>query len=187
VRPEEPTPPPAPRSWRPRLAVLTVMIVAAALARLVPHPLNFTPIGATAIFGGACFAARRLALAVPLAALFLGDLVIGLHFLIPVVYGSFALNVLLARWLRGRRTAAPVAAVTLLGAVQFFVVTNFACWVAFYPHTADGLLACYGAAIPYFKNTLLGDAFFAAVLFGGLALAERRFPAVREPAPAAAS
>lgn len=184
---EEPSQPSTLRSWRPRVAVITAIIVVAALARLVPHPLNFTPIGAMAIFGGACFADRRVALLVPLAALFLGDLSTGLHVLIPVVYGSFALNVLIARRLRTRRTAAATAAVTLAGAVQFFVVTNFACWVVFYPHTADGLLACYVAALPYFQNTLLGDAVFVTLLFGGLAVAERAFPIVREPLPAAAN
>ncbi len=171
------------RSWRPRIAVLATMIVVAALARMIPHPLNFTPIGAMAIFGGACFADRRVALLVPLAALFLGDLTTGLHVLIPVVYGSFAINVLIARLLRSRRTVSATAAVTLVGAVQFFAVTNFACWIVFYPHTADGLLACYVAAIPYFQNTLLGDAAFVGLLFGGLALAERAFPVLREPAP----
>lgn len=182
---EEPSQPSTLRSWRPRVAVLTAIIVVAALARLVPHPLNFTPIGAMAIFGGACFADRRVALLVPLAALFLGDLATGLHVLIPLVYGSFALNVLIARWLRTHRTAAATAVVTFAGAVQFFVVTNFAAWVVFYPRTADGLLACYVAAIPYFQNTLLGDAVFVTLLFGGLAVAERAFPTVRAPLPAA--
>ena len=137
-----------------------------------------------AIFGGACFADRRLALLIPLAAMFLSDLAIGFHILVPVVYGSFALNVLLGRWLRARRTVLSTAAVTLAGSLQFFTVTNFACWVAFYPHTAEGLLECYVAAIPFFQNTLLGDAFFVAVLFGGLAVAERVWPTVREPVPA---
>jgi hypothetical protein len=169
-----------------RVLLLVSLIVAAALARLVPHPQNFTPIGAMAIFAGAVFADRRLALAVPLAALLIGDLATGLHILIPAVYGSFALNVLLARWLRNRRTVVATAAVTLAGAVQFFVTTNFAAWLAFYPHTAEGLLQCYVAAVPYFRNTLLGDAVFVTLLFGGLAVAERAFPAVREPQPAAA-
>jgi hypothetical protein len=163
------------------------LVVAAALVRLAPHPANFTPIGAMAIFAGAAFADRRLALAVPLAALVIGDLATGLHVLIPAVYGSFALNVLLARWLRNRRTVAATATVTLAGAVQFFVTTNFAAWLAFYPHTAEGLLRCYVAAVPFFRNTLLGDAVFVSLLFGGLAVAERAFPAVREPRPAAAN
>jgi hypothetical protein len=171
----------------PRVLLLAALIVLAAVARLVPHPMNFTPIGAMAIFAGAVFADRRVALLVPLAALFLGDLATGLHVLIPAVYGSFALNVLLARWLRNRRTAVTTTAVTLAGAVQFFVTTNFAAWVVFYPHTAEGLLQCYVAAVPFFRNTLLGDAVFVTLLFGGLAVAERAFPAVREPLPAAAN
>ncbi|MFQ3591846.1 MAG: DUF6580 family putative transport protein [Gemmataceae bacterium] len=171
---------------RPRLIVLAAMIAAAALARLIPHPPNFTPIGAMALFGGACFADRRLAFLLPLAAMFLSDLLLGLHVLIPVVYGSFAVNVLLGRWLRSRRTLVNTATVTLLGSIQFFVVTNFACWLLWYPHTLAGLTACYIAAIPFFHNTLLGDAVCATALFGGLALAERGFPILREQ-PALAS
>ena len=177
----------SPTSWRPRLAVLTAMIVLAAFARLIPHPPNVTPVGAMALFGGACLADRRLALLVPLAALFLSDLFLGLHALIPVVYGSFALNVLLGRWLRSRRTAASTATVALLGSVQFFVVPNFACWLLYYPPTAEGFAACFVAAVPFFQNTLLGDVVFATALFGALAVAERGFPVLREqPALAAA-
>jgi hypothetical protein len=158
------------------------MVACAAVARLIPHPPNFTPIGAMALFGGAGLADRRLAFLLPLLALFLSDLFLGLHVLIPVVYGSFAINVLLGRWLRSRNTVLNTATVTLLGSVQFFLVTNFACWVLWYPHTWDGLLTCYLAAIPFFRNTLLGDAVFAAALFGALAVAERGFPFLREPA-----
>ena len=161
------------------------MIVLAALARLIPHPPNFTPVGAVAIFGGACLTDRRLALLVPLTALFLSDLFLGLHVLIPVVYGSFTLNVLLGRWLRTRRTVGSTATVAFLGSVQFFAVTNFACWLLYYPPTAEGFAACYVAAIPFFQNTLLGDAVFATAMFGTLAVAERGFRLLREPAPTA--
>lgn len=161
------------------------MIVLAALARLIPHPPNFTPVGAMAIFGGACLADRRLALLVPLTALFLSDLFLGLHVLIPVVYGSFALNVILGRWLRTRRTAVSTATVAFLGSVQFFAVTNFACWLLYYPPTAEGFAACYVAAIPFFQNTVLGDAVFATAMFGTLAVAERGFRVLRAPAPTA--
>lgn len=167
-----------------RYFFLTTMIVVVILCRLIPHPPNFTPIGALAIFGGACFADRRLAFALPLAVLFVSDLFIGLHVLIPVVYGSFALNVLLGRWLRSRRTAFSTAGVTLVGSIQFFVVTNFASWLHFcYPGTQVGLVAYYIEGIPYFQNTLLGDAAYSTLLFGGLALAERGFPVLREPTP----
>ncbi len=176
-----------------RFFVLDGMILAAAASRLIPHPPNFAPIGAMALFGGACFADRRVAFAVPLAAMSLSDLVIGLlsgdlflglHRLIPVVYGSFTLSVCLGFWLRTRRTVMPIAGATLAGSVLFFVVTNFSVWAlgSSYPKTWEGLVACYVAAIPFFHNTLLGDAVYSAALFGGLALAEKGIPALREPA-----
>ncbi len=172
------------RPWL-RALVLSVFVAAGVVARLLPHPPNFTPIGALAIFCGACYADRRLAVAVPLAAMLLSDLFIGLHLLIPVVYGSFAVNVLLARLLRQRRRPLPVTLVTCAGSVQFFLTTNFACWLTMYPHTWEGLVTCYVNALPFFRNTVLGDLTFVAVLFGGLAVAERVFPRIRESVPQA--
>lgn len=174
------SPPDQTTSRLARFILLLGLIAGAAVLRLVPHPPNFAPIGAMALFGGASFVDRRVALLLPLAALFLSDLVLGLHVLVPVVYGSFALNMLLGRWLRSRRQLVPVALATIAGSIQFFVVTNFACWLLWYPHTSAGLVACYVAALPFFHNTLLGDATFSGVLFGATALAEAGFPVFRE-------
>lgn len=166
-----------------RFWTVTGMILGAALVRLLPHPWNFTPIGAMALFSGATFRDRRLAFGVPLATLFLSDLAIGLHSLMWAVYGSFAMMVCLGTWLRARRRLWPIAATTLAGSVLFFVVTNFAVWLSgmTYPKTPAGLVACYVAAIPFFGNTLAGDAFYVALLFGSFALAEHHIPALREP------
>jgi hypothetical protein len=164
-----------------RVLCLSALVLLAVIARLMPHPPNFTPIGALALFGGASFTDRRLGFLLPLGALFISDCVLGLHVLIPVVYGSFAINVLLGRWLRSHPTFLSTAAVTFLGSLQFFLVTNFACWLLGYPRTFEGLVACYVAALPFFHNTLLGDAVFVTVLFGAKALAERAWPAIREP------
>jgi hypothetical protein len=165
------------------LLALAIIALAAAL-RMAPHPWNFTPVGAMALFSGAILKDRRLALLFPLLALFAGDIFIGFHKLMPVVYASFLVSVAIGFWLRDHRTVGRISAATLLGATQFFLVTNFAVW-AFdfsYPHTRAGLLACYVAGIPFFWNTLAGDAVYAGLLFGGFALAERLFPAFREPA-----
>ncbi|MCI0465288.1 MAG: hypothetical protein L0Z62_50850 [Gemmataceae bacterium] len=175
----------------PRSAALSGLILLAAFSRLIPHPPNFAPIGAMALFGGTCFADRRVAFVVPLAAMFLsdlaigvvsGDLSLGLHRLIPVVLGSFALIVCLGFWLRKRRTVLPIAGAALAGSLLFFVLTNFGVWAfgSWYPKTWEGLVACYVAAIPFFHNTLLGDAVYNAALFGGFALAAYRFPVLRE-------
>jgi hypothetical protein len=98
------------------------------------------------------------------------------------VYASFAMTVCLGLWLRQRRRVLPIAGMTLASAVVFYLVTNFGVWAsgALYVRTTAGLLQCYTAAIPFFRNMLLGDAGYVALLFGGFALAEKRFLVLRE-------
>jgi len=165
----------------PRSIVVAGMILLAAAARIAPHPWNFTPVGAMALFGGAMLRDRRAAFLLPLAALFAGDIVLGLYKSMWIVYASFLVSVAIGFWLRGRRTIWRVGGATLLGSLQFFVVTNFGVWAmgGLYPKTGAGLAACYVAGIPFFWNTLAGDAMYATLLFGGFALAERFFPALR--------
>ena len=164
------------------LLALALIMLAAAL-RVAPHPWNFTPVGAMALFSGAVLKDRRLALLFPLVALFAGDLFVGFHRLIPIVYSSFLLSVLIGRLLENRRTVLRIGIATLLGSSQFFLLTNFAVWwlLNSYPKTASGLAACYLAGLPFFWNTLAGDAAYASLFFGGYALAERLFPVFREP------
>jgi hypothetical protein len=116
-------------------------------------------------------------------ALFAGDLFVGFHKLMPVVYASFLLSVAIGLWLRDRRTVARISLATVLGAVQFFIIVDLGVWAlgSTYPHTREGLLACYVAAIPFLWNMLASDAFYSALLFGGYALAERLVPALRAP------
>ena len=166
--------------YRTMLALAMILLVAAL--RIAPHPWNFTPVGAMALFSGALLKDRRLAFLFPLAALFAGDIFIGFHKLLPIVYASFLINVAIGLWLSDRRSIARISLATFLGAIQFFLVTNFAVWglLNSYPKTVSGLAACYLAGIPFFWNTLAGDAFYAALLFGAYALAERRFPALQQ-------
>jgi len=124
----------------------------------------------------------------PLVALFAGDAFAGFYKLtvMLLVYSSFAVSVAIGRWLAPLHRhsclySSNLPAVTriggavFLGALQFFLVTNFAVWAFLdsYPKTTAGLWACYLAGVPYFWNTLAGDAFYSLVLFGGCALAER--------------
>lgn len=163
---------------RPRIVLLVGMIFGAAALRLVPHPPNFEPIGALALFAGAHFEKKSWAFVVPLAALLLSDLVIGFHTQMPLVYGAFALIVCMGFTLREQRTFVPVLTSAVAASVLFFVVSNFGVWAldSLYPKTLAGLVTCYIAAIPFFSNTLAGSVFYAAVLFGGFALAERKIP-----------
>jgi hypothetical protein len=166
-----------------RYAIITGMILAAAVSRLIPHPPNLTPIGAIALFGGAYFPFKSVAFLVPLLCLLLSDLIIGLHGFMPVVYGCFVLIVCIGFRLRTRKSAVPIAIAVIVASISFFVITNLGVWAlgSWYPKTIEGFIACYVAAIPFFRNTLLGDVTYTAMLFGGFALLEHRFPALRKP------
>jgi hypothetical protein len=169
-----------------RTIVITTLILLAAALRIAPHPWNFTPLGAMALFSGAMLRGRRMAFVLPLVALFAGDLFIGFHKLMPVVYASFFLSVIIGRFVSEKRSIVRIGGATLVGAVQFFLLTNLAVW-AFedtYPHTLTGLGACYLAGLPFFWNTLAGDALYVALFFGGFALAERLVPDLRRAASA---
>ncbi len=169
------------RSLLVRGGVVAAMIVLAAVLRAMPHPWNLTPIGAMALFSGAMFRNRWAAFLLPLTSLFVGDIFVGFYKLMIVVYASFAVSVAIGRWLGENRTVVHIGGAVLLGSLQFFVVTNSAVWAFsdFYPKTAAGLTRCFANGVPYFWNTLAGDACYALVLFGGFALAERLVPVLR--------
>jgi hypothetical protein len=163
------------------IALLSAIIVAAGL-RLVPHPPNFSPIDAMALFSGAYLGRRALAFVAPLGALLLSDLVLGFYHGQATVYFSVALIVMIGMVALTRRTPLGVAAAAIASSILFFVITNFGMWLfsGIYPRTFVGLEACYFAAIPFFQNTVAGDLFYAAVLFSGFRLAEHFAPQLRE-------
>jgi hypothetical protein len=167
-----------------RIIALLAAIVGAAALRLVPHPPNFSPIDAMALFGGAYLGRKAIAFVAPLAAMLLSDALLGFHSGMPFVYASVAISVMIGWWVASNRSVARIGAAALASAVLFFVVTNFGVWLqsGMYPPTPAGLAACYVAAIPFFQNTLAGDLLYATLLFGGFAVLERLIPAVREPA-----
>jgi hypothetical protein len=161
-----------------RLAAILAAILAAAALRLVPHPPNFTPIGAIALFGGAYLGRQWLAFAAPLGALLLSDLLLGFYPELAFVYLATAATVLIGGAIARRKTVLGIATGAVAGAMLFFLITNFGVWLLMdhYPKTLAGLASCFVAAIPFFQNTLAGDLFFSALLFGGFALLERRVP-----------
>lgn len=166
-----------------RLVALLLAIFTAAAMRLLPHPPNFSPIAAMALFSGAYLPKRALAFVAPLAALLLSDLVLGFYPELVFVYLSVAATVLIGWAVSKRKTVLGVGAAAIASSLLFYLVTNFGVWLVadFYPKTLAGLAACYVAAIPFFQNTLAGDLVFTALLFGGFVLAERLLPALRQP------
>jgi hypothetical protein len=174
----------------PRLGTLVAMIVMAAATRLLPHPPNLTAMTALALFGGAFFADKRLALVLPLAVLALTDLALGVMWSwssmavgphMEVQYIAFAMIVALGFTLRRNHGVVRTGVTAVVASMLFFVVSNLGTWAfeGLYPKTFAGLVECYVAAIPFWRNTLLGDLLYTALLFGGFHLLERNFTALR--------
>ena len=167
--------------------MLYLYVLGATLLRLLPHPWNVTPVGAMFLFSGATFRSRRDSLLAPLVALLVSDYAV-IRFLYAGKYGwfspytwtGFLLTGLLGWTLRKKLTLPRVAAASLAGSVVFFLVSNFGVWAAggLYPRTPAGLVECYLAAVPFFRNSLLGDLFYNAAMFGSYSWLMHRRPAV---------
>ncbi len=160
------------------IAVICAILLAAA-SRLIPHPPNFSPLIAMALFAGASLADRRLALIVPLAAMLLSDLLIGLHGTMAFVYLAMALVVLGGRRLGERRGPWLLTGAAVGGSLVFFVVSNIGVWLSggLYPLSGAGLLACFIAALPFLHTTLL-----STLLYGGLFVLVEQWVLRREKA-----
>jgi len=173
----------------PGTLVLCGMVAFTIVYRLLVHysagalPWNFTPVEAMALFGGAYFADRRLAIAVPLVALFLGDCFIGFYgWMMPVVYGCVVLTAFAGFSLRGRVRFLNTALAAVGSATGFYLVTNFAVWLGgtMYPRTAAGLMTSFVAGWPFYQyGSLPGTLLWTALLFGGFALLGRRWSVLR--------
>jgi len=157
---------------RSQLLIILAIIALVVAARLLPMPANVAPIGALGLFAGA-FLPTRLAWLLPVGALLISDAVIGFYALpvMAMVYLGFAAGAIIGRvFLARRQSAARLAGAVLCSATVFFIMSNFAVWLSFYPNTLAGFIQCYVNAIPFFGRSLLGDALFASLMFGSYAL-----------------
>ncbi|MDW8466308.1 MAG: DUF6580 family putative transport protein [Chloroherpetonaceae bacterium] len=157
----------------------SILVFLGALSRVLPHPANFTAISAVALYGANKITDKRRAFLIPLAAMLLSDGILelmyriglspfpGIHSGMWYVYGAFACVSAIGFWIRAQFSYGRLAAGTLLSSVSFFVITNFGVWLSgWYGYTIEGLIACYVAAIPFFRNQVLGDVLFVSLFFG---------------------
>ena len=177
-----------------RFGIISAIILLAAISRLIPHPANFVPIGGMALFGAAYYSKRYWVFIIPIVSMWISDVILN-----NVVYGqyfdhfvwfysgslftnaAFALIVLLGMFSL-KKVKVPHLIVSALGAsVIFFLVSNFGVWFSGMMYSKDfsGLMACYTAGIPFFKNTIAGDLFYTTVMFGAFELSARWFPALQ--------
>ncbi len=150
------------------IVIALVLIVIAAVSRLVPHVWNVAPVAAAAMLAGAIMP-RKWAIGVPIVAMLISDSIIGFYHM-PVmltVYACFAASALMGSWLKDMK-AVKVLGTSLASSTLFFIATNFAVWATadWYEKSWQGLALAYTLAIPFFRNTMLGDFIFTVVLFG---------------------
>lgn len=148
-------------------------ILLGAAMRVMPHAANFAPIGAIALFGGV-YLSRKQALVIPMAAMIISDFFIGFDSLQSrlMIYGSFLLIGLIGLWVKKHKNVFSVIGGSLLGSVLFYLITNCVIFYStkMYPHTWAGQMLSYTNALPFFRNTILGDLFYVGVLFGSYEL-----------------
>ena len=152
-----------------QLVIIAFMLIA-VLCRLLPHLPNFSPVTAIALFGGLYFSNKTMAYLVPLFFMALSDLFLGFHSISVVVYAAFLLVSFI-----GTQTKKPSVFTILLSSISFFVITNFGVWLIGYPKTWTGLVECYTLAIPFFRNSLLGDFFYSGVMIIGFSFVQKRY------------
>ena len=135
------------------------LIVFAILTRLIPHPPNFAPVTAIALFSAINFNNNLLKFFIPLISLIVFDIIIGFSLINIFVYLSFIVIVLVGNHFKKIKLIS-----ILISSVIFFIISNFGVWIVGYPKTVNGIIICYTAAIPFFINTILGDLFYSFLL-----------------------
>jgi hypothetical protein len=164
-----------------KLITISILIIGAAFMRLLPHPPNVTPITAIALFGGFYLSRKSLTFLIPLTAMLISDLFLGIHYLIIPVYLSFVMITFIGSFIK-QNSISRLAVASIVSSTLFFIITNFAEWMmgAIYPKTLLGLQTCFIAAIPFYTSSAAGDMFYTAVLFGSFAFIQKKFFVISE-------
>lgn len=158
--------------FKNKIVLVALLLISLGLvARLLPHPPNFAPIAAIALFAG-IYLSGRWVLILPVAAMFVSDIFIGFYNpkIMIAVYICFALTAVIGLLVKKNKKFSTILGGTLLGSILFFLITNAAVWAfgTMYPHNLTGLFESYTMAMPFFRNSLLGDLFFVGILVGSM-------------------
>jgi hypothetical protein len=139
--------------------LLAVFVIFAAFLRVIPHPLNFTPVTSLALFSGVMFSRKWMSVGIPLVAMILSDMVLGFYSISLWVYIAF-ISITIFGWFINKMNINSI----LLSSIIFFIISNFGVWLLGYPHTIEGLILCYTMAIPFFGYSIIGDLFWGMII-----------------------
>jgi hypothetical protein len=154
--------------YREQIVVFLILVLVGVTYRVLPHPANFAPVAAIALFSGFYF--RRYFIFVPALAMLVSDFFIGFYGwkLMVIVYFGIIFASFLGILMRKNKSILALFGFSLLGSVFFYLSTNFAVWAfgSWYQHNLQGLTECYLLALPFFRNTIAGDLFYSSIIFG---------------------
>ena len=153
-----------------REVVILLFIIIAAVIRLIPHPPNFAPITAMALFSGLNFQNKKLAYAIPILAMIVSDLFLGFYSISIFVYLSFIAITYIGTTIKSINVSN-----IFLSSLLFFIITNLGVWILGYPMTIEGLLTCFTLALPFFGYALAGDLFFSLLFKYGFKSVEKKY------------
>ena len=155
--------------------LITAFIILGVLTRIIPHPPNFTAIGAVALFGGALFSDKKLAFFIPIFTMMISDLILGYQAAINV-YISFIIMVCIGFLLTNKRNGLRIINITLLASLVFFLITNLSVFLtsSLYSKNILGLIECYTLAIPFFINTIMGNITYSLIMFYGFSIVQKK-------------
>ncbi|MFC1647291.1 DUF6580 family putative transport protein [Patescibacteria group bacterium] len=145
------------------------LIFIGVISRLIPHPPNMTTVGAMSLFTGSKYPLKK-AIVVVLSTMLITDLFLGLHGAMWATYGSFLAIVFIGKSISKKKNIAWIIGGSLVSSFLFFIVTNFAVWLpnsSIYPKTLAGLTECYIMALPFFRNTIIGNLMYSTIFFTG--------------------
>jgi hypothetical protein len=168
------------------LVIAVLLIVIAALSRVILYPHNFSPIIGMAIFAGAVIKDKRLAFALPLLAMFLSDVLFEAFNIAPgfwgwgqlVGYGILALITVIAFSMK-KINVFSVAGYSIGSSLLFFLLSNSAFFIfdnpIYHTYTQDlsGYIATLAGGLPFLKTGIVADLVYSTVLFGAYFLVQR--------------
>jgi hypothetical protein len=161
------------------ILIAVLLVLAAAISRVLMYPHNFSPMVGMALFAGATFTNKKLAFALPIFSMLLSDIMFEAFKIAPgfwgwgqlVGYGIFALITIFAFTMK-KVNVLNVAVYSVMSAIVFFLLSNLSFFLIdnkvyhAYPQNFSGLVECYTAALPFLKTGLAADLVYSGILFG---------------------
>lgn len=161
------------------ILLVSGLVILAAITRLIDHPANFTPIMAISIFSGSLIPDKKIAMLIPISAMIISDLFLGFFLISIFVYTSLIIGIFIGRLIQNRVKFTNVVISLILGSFIFFFITNLGSWLTdpiYYPLTFESLQRCFYLAIPFYRNSILGDLIYGLTLFTAYKLSFKYLP-----------